>query len=673
MKTKILPIITILLLVFTSINVIGIGSEDDGKLKICVEDETINFSQATIETKDNYLSVNVEEANTFLKETGKPILPVYTKTFTFPSGTIIKNVEFTSSEVISEVIDGKIQPSPRPMPRTSLKNTVNNKEETADGEQIVKENEIIEDESVYLSSNLYPNSWHDYKIRHGFDNGEDVIFVNVNYYPVRYSPVENTLYYTNNVDINIIYEEVSKPFASENEYDLLIISPKEFTIDLLSLKIHKTLMGVSTIIKTVESIYEEYDGIGRDKPEQIKYFIKDAKEDWGIKYLLLVGGLKSLLNANDRDNCNEGSTDWYLPVRYANICYGDEPGIISDLYYADIYKINDTTQEKEFEDWDPNGDGIFASWYMPDVEDDGNLDLEPDVYYGRLACRNKAEVRTIVRKIIQYERPTLLSKIIGKPWMEKMIAVGGNTFGFYEGLGENGEWDGEYLCNLSLDYMMDAGLVTKPVKILSTNNNTGGPVPVAGDIIKEFSKGAGFVLFQGHGAPWIWDTNWADYSYTWTGGLPIYFMPLLRNGKKLPIVVVGGCHNALFNVTLIQTMIDIGGQKYWTHGMPASECFSWKLCSKPRGGAISSTGCTGFGLGYPGNPLSLSAELECNFFHTIANFDDNDDKTLGEAHSGSIIKYINDQSGIRYDDAYVITQYQLFGDPSLRIGGYPPS
>ena len=86
---------------------------------------------------------------------------------------------------------------------------------------------------------------------------------------------------------------------------------------------------------------------------------------------------------------------------------------------------------------------------MPDVEDDGNLDLEPDVYYGRLACRNKAEVRTMVRKIIQYERPTLLSKIIGKPWMEKMIAVGGCTFGFYEELGESGEWDGEYLCNLS--------------------------------------------------------------------------------------------------------------------------------------------------------------------------------------------------------------------------------
>ena len=305
------------------------------------------------------------------------------------------------------------------------------------------------------------------------------------------------------------------------------------------------------------------------------------------------------------------------------------------------------------------------------MEDETDIDFMPDVYYGRLACRSKAEVRTVVKKIIQYERPTVISKIIGKPWMEKMIALGGNTFGLCMEEGVPGdEWDGEYLCNLSVDYMMDAGIIDKSVKIFSTNNDTGGPVPVPGDIIKEFSKGAGYVLFQGHGAPWIWDTNWADYTSTWTGGLPIYFMPFLLNGRKLPIVVVGGCHNALFNVTLVQTMLDVFGKNYWSYGMPVRECFSWKLCAKSRGGAIAATGCTGFGLGDPGNTLSLSATLECNFFKTIAEFDENDDKTVGEAHSGSIIQYINEEPDIRLNDAYVLAIYQLFGDPSLKIGGY---
>ena len=679
MKTKILPLAVVLILFLTSVNMVAIGSDDkdDSIVEIAEKTEKVSFSEFSLDVKGEYLSLNVDEANTFLKEAGKPKLPVYTKTFTFPSGTIIKDVEISNSDIIIEEIDGKIQPSARAVPRMSIKNTIDvDKDENSDLEQNIQENTVFEDESVYSSSEFYPNSWFDYKIRHGLYEGEDVIFVNINCYPVRYSPERNMLQHTQHINIKVIYEESSKTATTESEYDLLIIAPNKFTIPLMPLRIHKTMMGVSTYYKTLESIYLEYGEMGRDKPEQIKYFIKDAKDDWGIKYLLLVGGLKSYFNANDRDNCNEGTTDWYFPVRYTNICYPAtsnasnilEFGTISDLYYSDLYKINETTHEKEFEDWDPNGDGVFAAWWKPDVEHDGPLDLVPDVYYGRLACRNKAEVRKVVKKIIQYERPTLLSKIIGKPWMEKMITVGGNTFGY-----EGDELDGEYLCNLSLDYMMDAGLVDKPVRIFSSNLYTGGLVPTPKDIIKEFSKGAGFVLFQGHGAPWIWDTNWPyiepGEQNNWSGGLPIYFMPFLFNYKRLPIVVVGGCHNAMFNVTLIKTTLDLYGN-YWCFGFPARECFSWKLCAKSRGGAIAATGCTGFGLGTGINAYSLSAILECNFFQVISEFDENDDKTVGEAHSGSIIKYINEQPGLIYDDNYIITIYQLFGDPSLKIGGY---
>jgi len=134
-------------------------------------------------------------------------------------------------------------------------------------------------------------------------------------------------------------------------------------------------------------------------------------------------------------------------------------------------------------------------------------------------------------------------------------------------------------------------------------------------------------------------------------------------------VVVGGCHNACFNVTLLQTMRDTDGKYYWTYGLPARECFSWKLCVKREGGAIACTGCTGLGLGYPTHPLSLSAELECNFFYEIGK---NNATTLGLAHSGSIVKYITDNPGCQndIDEVYCITEYQLFGDPSLKIGGY---
>jgi len=131
--------------------------------------------------------------------------------------------------------------------------------------------------------------------------------------------------------------------ADELTYDLLIITPSKFTRALRPLVEHKNRVGVQTAMVTLGQIYREM-AEGRDKPEKIKYFIKDAVEKWGIKYVMLVGNFRS------------------MPVRY---CYNDEPwqgypepNFISELYYADIYD-----QYGEFSSWDTNDNGIFL-WRM---------------------------------------------------------------------------------------------------------------------------------------------------------------------------------------------------------------------------------------------------------------------------------------------------------------------
>jgi hypothetical protein len=86
---------------------------------------------------------------------------------------------------------------------------------------------------------------------------------------------------------------------------------------------------------------------------------------------------------------------------------------------------------------------------------------------------------------------------------------------------------------------------------------------------------------------------------------------------------------------------------------------------KPRGGAIASTGCTGYGFGSNDDPNSLSAALEMNFFSQIGNGSEN----LGDAHSGAIRKYVS-ENDILQIDAFCITNWQVFGDPSLKFGGY---
>ena len=185
-----------------------------------------------------------------------------------------------------------------------------------------------------------------------------------------------------------------------DDYDLVIIAPQKFSSSLAPLITHKNSYNMNTFLKTTEEIYDEYTG--RDQPEQIKYFIKDAIEQNHISYVLLVGGKKGQLPS------------WHVPVRYSNLDDLDRyTFFISDLYYADIYE-NGTT---DFEDWDSDGDGIFAEWGQDD------LDLLPDVHIGRLPCRNRFEVKTIVQKIITYETTTY-----GEQWFNRIVAIGGDQF-----------------------------------------------------------------------------------------------------------------------------------------------------------------------------------------------------------------------------------------------------
>ncbi len=191
----------------------------------------------------------------------------------------------------------------------------------------------------------------------------------------------------------------------------MIIAPSKFSSDLQKLVDHKISVGIQTVLKTTEEISNEYSGV--DEPEKIKYFIKDAMENDGAKYILLVGGLKSLIWAKPRDDINQGTRDWYVPVRYSNLIAG-EPGYLCDLYYADIYKEGGV-----FDNWDSNGNGVFAEWKGFKKDD---LDLYPDVALGRLACRNSREVKSVVDKIINYENNADPS------WFKKMIVVSGDGF-----------------------------------------------------------------------------------------------------------------------------------------------------------------------------------------------------------------------------------------------------
>ena len=428
---KLLPIFVVVSLIISGIGALATDVENRS---IILEEkivDTIKIDTSSLkftDDKNNYLEVSLGNEELYLMNPGQPMIPRILKKYELPFGATEINVEAKAYNIKEQKISKQINPAPAPLPLTP-------------NEDFIIQSKV--DETIYKSNELYPHAWNSYHTGCGLNSeGKHVTHLTINIFPLRYSPATGKIIIADKFDIKITYKNPKNDFFPiESTYDLVIISPLKFTAELERLVEHKNSYNVQTIVKTTEEIYDKYDG--RDKPEQIKYFIKDAIETWGISHVLLFGGLKSIIYANPKDDINHGAKWWYVPVRYSNFQWdggegynftSGEPGYLCDLYYADIYK-----EGGEFDDWDSNGNNIFAEW-SGDIIDE--LDLYPDVTFGRLACRNKIEAKNVINKIINYEQQCDPS------WFNSMISISGD--GFLDQEDWNIQWntselsDGEY-------------------------------------------------------------------------------------------------------------------------------------------------------------------------------------------------------------------------------------
>jgi hypothetical protein len=642
------------LLLFSGFAAIGISEEADDQ-----NQEIIKLTFSNIEITDStvnpYQNLNIDGSKGCLYIEGSPILPKYSKKITLPFGTEIKNIECQTGQVKSMKLSKKIVPAPSPVP-VGMKDIGG---------------EYIMDEAIYESNEFYPNAWYDYHTGGGLDKNLDhKTFFVLQVYPVQYSPSTDTIKYIEDIQLTITYQEPeSNPFPIESIYDLVIITPKKFERSLKPLVSHKNRLGISTYIKTTDDIYDEYT-TGYDKPERIKYFIKDAIETENIKYVLIVGGMKSMIFGEPRDNENEGTDDWHVPVRYTNLQeQGNlwDPGYISDLYYADIYDGGG-----DFSRWDSNLDRIYAKWIG--LSDRDWIDFYPDVVVSRLPCRNKLEVKIMVNKIINYE-----DNAYGASWYDKFIVLGGDSFDD-QGTDYN---EGEIVCEqVIIDHMTEY----TPVRLYASYK-TSNPdyIPNVKNFLREIRKGAGHIFFDGHASPMSWVTHFPGEHDSWIpdGRIDLSVFPRMSNGKKLPIMAVEGCHNSQFNVSVLYSLSDPDNKKHtWCYGMPIPECWSWWFVRKVGGGSLSAQGNTGLGYGATGENGDLDGDgkvepdileaLGGYFFICYYKTYDEDTDILGEVWAGAITKYCDTHPGMIYQaDAKTLEQQVPFGDPTLKIGGYP--
>lgn len=423
-------------------------------------------------------------------------------------------------------------------------------------------------------------------------------------------------------DKNITIQHKDAVTASfDEEFDLLIITDASFASSLGSFVGHKRNRNLSTILVTTADIYlgSHFIPTGVDNIEKIKYFIKNAIENWDISYVLLIGDTT------------------LIPVRYSkNGFTALEKEFPTDLYYADIY-ITNNDGSKVFATWDADGDRNYGEF--PD--DNSMVDLYPDICLGRLPCKNDQEAKSVIDKIKDFEQNSHLQKPVNK-----ILQLGGDTY-YYDDYPEH---EGEQSNIAVLDALQNSTKNNyQSISLWASLENL-----TKNNIDNVFSEGIDFVDFSGHGAPDRWFTYaHCDKETELPEARSLFDESGFTNddasrliNKKLPIAVICSCLCGQFT---------------------SDDCLAWALLKNKNGGSIASFAHSGLGIFNDphsgGTVLDRWAPwLQVKIFEELTR-----NGILGEVWRSSICGYIDYWKQFIFDqgDYRTVETLTLIGDPSL--------
>jgi len=628
-------IISLILLAYSIICCINDDEDKNNKDIPIPDEESVNknititkkmiFSAPNLEKRGIYFKIIDEKATSYTMEEGNIRAPVYSLTYNLPLSAKILDFSFKHSDVETINLDNNIKALSYPVSTLSM-----------------SKNKIFYFEKID-NSEIYPSTWYKTTSGGGIFNKEHTKFFNIHIFPQRYSKKEKTLHYIKEAKITFTYENITDDSIENNTYDYLILTPKVFQGSLNPLITHKKTMGLKPIIVNLGEIYNSkyFKSKGRDDQEKIKYFIKDAIENWSIKYVLLVG---------DEEK---------IPVRYIHMGINEVSesfmglASISDLYYSDIY-----FSDGSFSSWDTNKNNTFGEYNWKGTTEE--IDFYPDIYLGRIPCEEIEDVKRVVNKIINYE--TAKNK---KEWYNNMIHCGGDTFPPFRSLLSASNLrlrnmvyillqepyilsceEGIENCEIVSEIMKDFNHVKIYTSVTIAKDNYKPLINYY--ITQSIEEGAGFLYFAGHGNPTAYATYKTPaltlFRHRPFSGFTTSQVAGLQNNEKLPVVVFDACSCGKFD---------------------EEECIAWDFINMDDGGAIATYGCTNLSLGQigPYNAERLNGFMSIKVFENYARGFNQPGMMLAHGQ----IDYQNQISKMENLDYLILSIWELFGDPSLII------
>ena len=423
-----ISIFLVMVLLISSISMTSASNNqsNENESELLTKTVTYTFSEPQVIIKDdtNIASLSIQDISDKCVRTNYPILPKKSGYIELPLETHIESVTFEKSNEMNLDISGdfNIEKGADVVVRNKIvTNVLGNSFLDKIGNSLIKFLLLrnVKSDNKYLETVDYNIKYkedfgNEFSYWTGVGRNENFDLVNKVHYSI--IPCDGINYFTD-CEITIEYS-ISSTQRSRNEesYDLVILSPSAYLNDLQPLVEHKEDHGLKTKLVCLNEIYDETyfdlsDTYNRDNQEKIKWFIYKSIIEWDVDFVMIVGGYRAtMLGLN--------IPSMQFPVRYSNLVdVGDDEDLLypTDQYYSCCIK-----NDMEFDDWDSNENDRFAEWCFTGYD---TYDPDPDVAFGRLACRSNKEVKDVVAKIIKYE-----NEVYGQTWLNNMLAVSGDGF-----------------------------------------------------------------------------------------------------------------------------------------------------------------------------------------------------------------------------------------------------